>query len=116
VVFGSKRLLDTNASPIHLAIAEVSKAGELLSYQAISLHRKDHLEVDISPSGGSRGLSHLHISHRHAKVCTVDKDIASTYVIGRRAPGFKEDMPENYEKLLKDKAYLEFALKVLGVG
>jgi hypothetical protein len=27
--------LDTNASPIHLAIAEVSKTGELLSYQAI---------------------------------------------------------------------------------
>jgi Hypothetical protein len=32
-------------------------------------------------------------------------------VIGRRALGFKEDIPENYEKLLKDKAYLEFALK-----
>jgi hypothetical protein len=32
-------------------------------------------------------------------------------VIGRRALGFKEDMPENYEKLLKDRAYLEFALK-----
>jgi predicted nucleic acid-binding Zn-ribbon protein len=32
-------------------------------------------------------------------------------VIGRRVLGFKEDMPENYEKLLKDKAYLEFALK-----
>jgi len=25
-------------------------------------------------------------------------------VIGRRALGFKEDMPENYERLLKDKA------------
>jgi hypothetical protein len=30
--------VDTNASPIHLAIAEVSKTGELLSYQTISLH------------------------------------------------------------------------------
>jgi predicted transposase len=30
--------IDTNASPIHLAIAEVSKTGELLSYQTISLH------------------------------------------------------------------------------
>jgi len=30
--------IDTNASPIHLAIAEVSKNGELLSYQTISLH------------------------------------------------------------------------------
>jgi len=32
-------------------------------------------------------------------------------VIGRRALGFKEDIPENYERLLKDKVYLEFALK-----
>jgi hypothetical protein len=29
--------IDTNASPIHLTIAEVSKTGELLSYQTISL-------------------------------------------------------------------------------
>jgi predicted transposase len=44
--------VDTNASPIHLAIAEVSKTGELLSYQTISLHHllglfqnsKDHQE------------------------------------------------------------------------
>jgi hypothetical protein len=44
--------IDTNASPVHLAIAEVSKTGELLSYQTISLHHllglfqnsKDHQE------------------------------------------------------------------------
>jgi hypothetical protein len=30
--------IDTNASPIHLATAEVSKTGELVSYQTISLH------------------------------------------------------------------------------
>jgi len=44
--------IDTNASPIHLAIAEVSKTGELLSYKTISLHHllglsqnsKDHQE------------------------------------------------------------------------
>jgi Putative transposase DNA-binding domain. len=42
---------------------------------------------------------------------SVDKDIASAYVIRRRALGFKEDTPENYERLLRDKAYLEFALK-----
>jgi Hypothetical protein len=48
---------------------------------------------------------------KYAPQLNVDKDIAGAYVIGRRALGFKEDMPENYEKLLKDKAYLEFALK-----
>ncbi|MFZ8785760.1 DUF2192 domain-containing protein [Thermocrinis sp.] len=48
---------------------------------------------------------------KYAPQLNIDKDIAGAYVIGRKALGFKEDMPENYEKLLKDKAYLEFALK-----
>jgi hypothetical protein len=48
---------------------------------------------------------------KYAPQLNIDKDVASAYVIGRRALGFKEDMPENYERLLKDKAYLEFALK-----
>ncbi|MCC6063155.1 MAG: DUF2192 domain-containing protein [Thermocrinis sp.] len=51
---------------------------------------------------------------KYAPQLSIDKDIASAYVIGRRALGFKEDMPENYEKLLKDKAYLGFALKRYG--
>jgi hypothetical protein len=48
---------------------------------------------------------------KYAPQLSIDKDIASAYVIGRRALGFKEDTPENYERLLKDKTYLEFALK-----
>jgi IS605 OrfB family transposase len=48
---------------------------------------------------------------KYAPQLSIDKDIAGAYVIGRRALGFKEDTPENYERLLKDKAYLEFALK-----
>ena len=48
---------------------------------------------------------------KYAPQLNIDKDIAGAYVIGRRALGFKEDMPENYERLLKDKAYLEFALE-----
>jgi hypothetical protein len=48
---------------------------------------------------------------KYSPQLNIDKDIAGAYVIGRRALGFREDMPENYEKLLKDKAYLEFALK-----
>jgi IS605 OrfB family transposase len=47
---------------------------------------------------------------KYAPQLSIDKDVAGAYVIGRRALGFKEDMPENYEKLLKDKVYLEFAL------
>jgi IS605 OrfB family transposase len=171
--------IDTNASPIHLAIAEVSKTGELVSYQTISLHHllrlsqnsKDHQEwilahqiVDLAIGKGKaiaienlkklkkgmrgdgkaklrkilhnwnakkflqklkrvarlKGVEVIEVNPAYTSVIgmlkyapqlNIDKDIASAYVIGRRALGFKEDMPENYEKLLKDKAYLEFALK-----
>jgi IS605 OrfB family transposase len=171
--------IDTNASPIHLAIAEVSKTGELLSYQTISLHHliglsqnsKDHQEwilahhiVDLAIQKGKaiaienlkklkkgmrgdgkaelrkrlhqwnvkkflqklkrvamlKGVEVIEVNPAYTSVIgmlkyapqlNIDKDIAGAYVIGRRALGFKEDTPENYEKLLKDKAYLEFALK-----
>jgi len=171
--------IDINASPIHLAIAEVSKTGKLLSYQTISLHHllglsqnsKDHQEwilvhqiVDLAIQKNKamavenlkklkrgrrgdgkaklrkilyqwnakkflqklkrvamiKGVEVVEINPAYTSVIgllkyapqlNIDKDIAGAYVIGRRALGFKEDMPENYEKLLKDKAYLEFALK-----
>ncbi|MFZ8787160.1 IS200/IS605 family accessory protein TnpB-related protein [Thermocrinis sp.] len=171
--------IDTNASPIHLAVAEVSKTGELLSYQTISLHHllglsknaKDHQEwilahklIDLAIEKGKaiaienlkklkrgkRGDGKAELRKRlhqwnakkflqklkrvamlkgvevievhpaytsiigmlkYAPQLNIDKDIAGAYVIGRRASGFKEDTPENYDKLLKDKAYLEFALK-----
>ena len=171
--------IDTNASPIHLAIVEVSKTGELLSYQTISLHHliglskntKDHQEwvlahqlLDLAIEKGKaiaienlkklkrgvrgdgkaelrkrlhqwnakkflqklkraamlKGVEIVEINPAYTSVIgmlkyapqlSIDKDIAGAYVIGRRAPGFKEDTPENYERLLKDKTYLEFALK-----
>jgi IS605 OrfB family transposase len=171
--------IDINASPIHLAIVEVSKTGELLSYQTISLHHllglsqnsKDHQEwilahqiVDLAIQRnkaiaienlkklkkGNRGDGKATLRKRlhqwnakkflqklkrvamikgveivevnpaytsvigmlkYAPQLNIDKDIAGAYVIGRRALGFNEDMLENYERLLKDKAYLEFALK-----
>ena len=170
--------IDTNASPIHLAIAEVSKTGELLSYQTISLHHllglsqnsKDYKEwilahqiVDLAIDKGKaiaienlkklkrgmrgdgkaelrkrlhqwnarkflqklkrvamlKGVEIVEVNPaytsiigmlKYAPQLNIDKDIASAYVIGRRALGFKEDTPENYERLLKDKEYLEFAI------
>jgi IS605 OrfB family transposase len=174
--------IDTNTSPIHLAIAEVSKTGELLSYQTISLHHllelsqnsKDHQEwilahqlLNLAIEKGKaiavenlkklkkglrgdgkatlrkilhnwntkkflqklkrvamlKGVEVIEVNPAYTSVIgmlkyapqlNIDKDIAGAYVIGRKALGFKEDMPENYEKLLKDKAYLEFALKKYG--
>jgi len=171
--------IDTNASPIHLAIAEVSKTGELLSYQTISLHNllglsqntKDNQEwilthqiVNLAIEKGKaiavenlkklkrgrkgdgkaklrkilhqwnakkflqklkrvamlKGVEVIEVNPAYTSVIgmlkyapqlSIDKDVAGAYMIGRRALGFKEDMPENYERLLKDKAYLESALK-----
>ncbi len=171
--------IDTNASPIHLVIAEVSKTGELVSYQTISLHHllglsqntKDHQEwilahqlldlaiqknkaiaienlkkLKIGNRGDGKATLRKSLHHWNAKKSlqklkriamikgvkvievnpaytsiigmlkyapqlNMDKDMASAYVIGRRALGFREDTPESYEKLLKYRAYLEFALK-----
>ncbi len=173
------KAIDTNASPIHLAVAEVSKTGELLSYQTISLHHliglsqnsKDHQEwilahkiVDTAIQKGKaiavenlkklrkgmrgdgkaelrkilhhwnakkflqklkrvamlKGVEIVEVNPAYTSVIgmlkyapqlNIDKDTASGYVIGRRALGFEENVPENYEKLLKDRTYLEFALK-----
>jgi IS605 OrfB family transposase len=44
----------------------------------------------------------------------IDKDVAGAYVIGRKALGFKEEIPENYKKLLKSKVYIQYALWRLG--
>jgi IS605 OrfB family transposase len=171
--------IDTNASPIHLAMAEVSETGELLSYQTINLHNllglsqnsKDHQEwilahqlLDLAIQKGKaiaienlkklkkgmrgdgkatlrrrlhqwnakkflqklkrvamlKGVEIVEVNPaytsvigmlKYASQLNIDKDIAGAYVIGRRALGFREDTPKNYEELLKDKAYLEFALK-----
>ena len=34
---------------------------------------------------------------KYAPQLSTDKDVASAYVIGRRALGYKEDMPESYD-------------------
>jgi IS605 OrfB family transposase len=44
----------------------------------------------------------------------IDKDVAGAYVIGRKALGFKEEVPENYKKLLKSQIYIQYALWRLG--
>jgi len=44
----------------------------------------------------------------------IDKDVAGAYVIGRKALGFKEEIPENYKKLLKNQIYIQYALWRLG--
>ncbi len=171
--------IDLNASPLHIAWAEVSKDGNLVSYGQISMHelleketveqRKDYLyklaheitnlakekgkaiaierlrKVSKGQKGDGRGKlrKRLHnwvyaglldklkkVARRKGiqvievnpaytsiigalKYCPnylIDKDTAGAYVIGRRALGFKEDIPENYLRLLSDKDYMLYSI------
>ncbi|WP_448587554.1 IS200/IS605 family accessory protein TnpB-related protein, partial [Thermocrinis sp.] len=171
--------IDTNASPLHLALAELSEDGNLVSHQRISLHnfwqysknkRENeewliaHQIVSFAYSkekaiamedlkkvkkgyrgdGKAKLRKRLHYWNfkgllqkierlarlkgievikvhpaytsiigmlKYAPQFGIDKDTAGAYVIGRRALGFEEDMPKNYEKLLKDREFLQSALE-----
>ncbi len=174
--------IDLNASPLHIAWAEVSKDGNLVSYGQISMHelleketakqRKDYLyklaheitnlakekgkaiaierlrKVSKGQRGDGKGKlrRRLHnwiyaglldklkkVARRKGiqvievnpaytsvigalKYCPnylIDKDTAGAYVIGRRALGFKEDIPENYLRLLNDKDYMLYSIAKL---
>jgi len=48
---------------------------------------------------------------KYAPQHNIDKDTAGAYVIGRRALGYKEELPKNYENLIKDEEYVEFAIE-----
>lgn len=50
---------------------------------------------------------------KYAPQYNIDKDIAGAYVIGRRGLGFRERLPENYEKLLRNREYIQYAITKL---
>ena len=50
---------------------------------------------------------------KYSPLYNIDKDISAAFVIARRALGFKEEIPKNYEKLLKDKDFLNYAIAEL---
>jgi IS605 OrfB family transposase len=47
---------------------------------------------------------------KYAPLYNVDKDTAGAYVIARRGLGFKEKLPKNYQKLLKDEEFLSYSV------
>jgi IS605 OrfB family transposase len=47
---------------------------------------------------------------KYAPLYNIDKDTAGAYVIARRGLGFKETLPKNYQKLLKDEEFLSYSL------
>lgn len=47
---------------------------------------------------------------KYAPLYNIDKDTAGAYVIARRGLGFKERLPKNYKKLLKDTEFLSYSV------
>ena len=47
---------------------------------------------------------------KYAPLYNIDKDTAGAYVIARRGLGFKERLPKNYQKILKDTEFLSYAI------
>ncbi|MEZ0322742.1 MAG: IS200/IS605 family accessory protein TnpB-related protein, partial [Hydrogenothermaceae bacterium] len=173
--------IDINASPFHLALAEVDTTGNLVSYQSISLHnllnktrnQRNYLAwqiaheiiniakeknkaivierlstIDKGKKGDGNkvlrkklqkwvyrgilerikvlarrsGIEVIEVNPAYTSIIgmlkyspqyNIDKDIAGAYVIGRKGLGFKERLPENYEKILKSKEYMEYAINKL---
>jgi IS605 OrfB family transposase len=50
---------------------------------------------------------------KYAPLYNIDKDTAGAYVIARRGLGFKERLPKNYKKLLKDSDFLYFTIAII---
>ena len=170
--------IDINASPFHIAYAEVKEDGNLESFGKISLSkligkgrgerelltwRVAHNVVSLAKEKrraiviedlkklprGSRGdgrrklrgrlqqfiykgiLQKIEVLARregievvkvnpaftsiigqlkYAPQYLLDKDVAGAFVIGRRGIGFREEIPENYLKLLRREEFLEYSL------
>jgi IS605 OrfB family transposase len=173
--------IDVNASPFHLALAEVSRDGNLIGYERISFNefigansqKRVYLSwqiayrvVETAKKGGKaiaienlqklpkgkrgdgmtklrrrlqqwtykgildkieilarrNGIEVVKVDPAYTSVIgrlkyspqhNIDKDIASAFVIGRRALGFREKLPGNYHLLLKDEEYLLYATQEL---
>ena len=50
---------------------------------------------------------------KYSPIYNIDKDTAAAFVIARRALGFREEIPKNYEKLMNDEDYLNYAVAEL---
>jgi IS605 OrfB family transposase len=95
--------------------AKIRKILQFFSYRRIlkkieSLANREGIEVvKVNPAFTSViGMM------KYCPQYFIDKDVAGAYVIGRKALGFQEKIPENYRKLLKSQIYIQYALWRLG--
>jgi IS605 OrfB family transposase len=95
--------------------AKIRKILQFFSYRRIlkkieSLANQEGIEiVKVNPA-----FTSLIGMMKYCPQYFIDKDVAGAYVIGRKALGFQEEIPENYKKLLKSQIYIQYALWRLG--
>jgi IS605 OrfB family transposase len=95
--------------------AKLRKILQFFSYRRIlkkieSLANQEGIElVKVNPA-----FTSVISTMKYCPQYFIDKDVAGAYVIGRKALGFKEEVPENYKKLLKSQIYIQYALWRLG--
>jgi IS605 OrfB family transposase len=91
--------------------AKLRKILQFFSYRRIlkkieSLANQDGIEVvKVNPA-----FTSLIGMMKYCPQYFIDKDVAGAYVIGRKALGFQEEIPENHKKLLKSQIYIQYAL------
>jgi IS605 OrfB family transposase len=91
--------------------AKLRKILQFFSYRRIlkkieSLANQEGIEVvKVNPA-----FTSLIGMMKYCPQYFIDKDVAGAYVIGRKALGFQEKIPENYKKLLKSQIYIQYAL------
>jgi IS605 OrfB family transposase len=95
--------------------AKLRKILQFFSYRRIlkkieSLANQEGIEVvKVNPA-----FTSLIGMMKYCPQYFIDKDVAGAYVIGRKALGFQEEIPENYKKLLESQIYIQYALWRLG--
>jgi IS605 OrfB family transposase len=95
--------------------AKIRKILQFFSYRRIlkkieSLANQEGIEVEKVNPAFTSVIGMI----KYCPQYFIDKDVAGAYVIGRKALGFQEKIPENYKKLLKSQIYIQYALWRLG--
>jgi hypothetical protein len=97
--------IDTNASPLHLALAEVSPDGNLLSYQSISLHEL------IGLSKNKKEYQEWLIAHKVVDIAKEKGKAIAMENLKKVNKGFRGNGKANLRKRLHHWNFKSFALK-----
>mgnify|MGYP001627059068 FL=1 len=98
--------IDANASPFHLALAEVSRDGNLVSYQSISLHEL------IGRKREQREYIAWHIAHRITDMALEKRRAIAIERLKKVSKGYRGDGRAKLRKRFQQWAYRSILEKI----